>query len=80
MAKIKIFLSGPDYHPEERRSLEIIAGFLEKEGYSVISPTTHGFQGILMEFQLEGSGTLTEEEYKQAIILSFALDYFNTLS
>ena len=75
---IKIFICGPSYHPEERRSMRRIAHYLEKNGFNTYLSSRDGIEHILLD--LANSQGINDEKFNEmydiASRVSFALEIY----
>lgn len=75
---IKVFICGPSYHPEERRSMRRIAHYLEKNGFSTYLPSRDGIEHLLLYLahNHEINDIKFNNIYDVACKISFALEIY----
>ena len=78
---IKIFICGPSYHPEERRSMKRIAHYLEKNGFNTYLSSRDGIEHILLDWA--NSQGMNDEKFNEiydiACRVSFALEIYQII-
>ncbi len=78
---IKVFICGPSYHPEEKKSMRRIAHYLEKNGFSTYLPSRDGIEQVLLDLANvhDRHDEKFNEIYDIAYRISFALEIYQII-